>query len=683
MERQETQKVLVRLKLIGSIEATDLSGNNVLPPSRKARALLSYLALNASWVPRARITRLLWDRVPEEQGRASLRQALHELSKSMGPAFSAVIETERERVRLRLEAVWIDALAVETSGGRSSLDSPPDLTVFSGSLLLDGLDNLSDEFDHWLTLERQKLEERIRRWNETNIRSSAQDPPGQEQRVESARRAVAIDPTNEEAVRELMRALASTGQRAQAAIEFERCRAVLRSRLDLQPAAETQQLHRELRRGASVEQQPAERGLRAIEALHLPLPEVQMSQVGDLQRGYEARPSIAVLPFREDAAGPDQTYFGDGFVDNIIHGLAGLKELIVISRGSTTNYSGKPIDVRAIGRELLVRYVLVGSVQRSTDKLRIGVELTDAESGTVIRANRYDGKQSDLFDLQDLISEDVVKTIAPRVREHELKRALRKHPQNVTAYDLVLQALQPLYRLDYTSFARARGLLQRAMEIDPSYAPAFSYAAYWHIFRVGQEWSTNLASDIAEAARLSELAIACDENDAMALAIFGYVQSYLKKQFDEAFQFFDRAIACGPSAPTPWIFSAATLCFIGDGSTAVDRASTAVRLSPLDSHVFFAEHILAQSHYVNGNFAEAVRWARRADAGNAQLTSNLRTLASSLVAIDKVDEAREVARRHQRIVPTFRVSAWASRTPMQGDVRTLRVERLLVAGMPE
>jgi DNA-binding SARP family transcriptional activator len=159
MELKGSPEVLLRLKLIGSIEAADSSGANVLPPLRKARALLSYLALNAGqWVPRSRITRLLWDRVPEDQGRASLRQALHELSRAMGPVFTQVMETERERLRLKAEAVWVDALVVATPAGGALVGSLPNLSVFSGSFLLDGLDNLSDDFDHWLTLERQKLE---------------------------------------------------------------------------------------------------------------------------------------------------------------------------------------------------------------------------------------------------------------------------------------------------------------------------------------------------------------------------------------------------------------------------------------------------------------------------------------------------------------------------------------------
>jgi TolB-like protein/DNA-binding winged helix-turn-helix (wHTH) protein len=410
--------------------------------------------------------------------------------------------------------------------------------------------------------------------------------------------------------------------------------------------------------------------------------EVTDFSIDEVESGYHARPSIAVLPFRKLATG-DDTYFADGIVDNIIHALAGLKELFVIARGSTLAFGGGPIDVQAIGSALGVRYLLYGSAQRADCRVRIATELIDTETSEVIRTANYDGELGDLFGLQDRIAEEVVKTIAPQVRQHELRRALRKHPQSMTAYDLVLQAIDFLYRMDHASFSRALGCLQRAMLIDPGYAPGFSYAAAWHMLRIAQEWSPSLATDTTEAARLSEAAIVRDERDPIALAIYGHVQSHLRKRFDEAFLFFDRANACSPNCPLPWTFRGATLCFVGDGPGAVANASEAVRLSPLDSHVFLAEHILAQAHYTNGDYHEAVRWARRSDGHNGRLTSNLRTLIASLVAVENTVDAREVVERHQRILPTFRVLEWAARTPMQGEVLAARVERLLAAGLPK
>ena len=225
-----------------------------------------------------------------------------------------------------------------------------------------------------------------------------------------------------------------------------------------------------------------------VRVLSLRLAEAAAFGIGEVQPGTDSRPSIAVLPFRKIAAG-DDAYFADGIVDNIVQSLAALRELFVIARGSTLGFGGGPIDAHAVGTALGVRYLLYGSVQRSGDQLRIGTELNDVETGEVLRADHYDGNLSDLFLLQDRIAEQTVKMIAPRVRQRELKRALKKHAQNMTAYDLVLQALEPMHRLDYASFSRARGLLQRAMVVDPSYAPAFALAARWHSIRVGQGWS--------------------------------------------------------------------------------------------------------------------------------------------------------------------------------------------------
>lgn len=410
---------------------------------------------------------------------------------------------------------------------------------------------------------------------------------------------------------------------------------------------------------------------------------LRFSDVGPARiKSREPRPSIAVLPFRKLSL-PQDGYFADGFVDNIIHALSALKGLFVIARGSTLNYGGSSIDVRAIGAELGVRYVLYGSVQRASGRVRVSTELSDAETGEIIRADHYDGDLRDLFQLQDRIAEEIVKIIEPRVRRRELLRALRKHPNDLTAYDLVLQALDLLDRLEYEAFSRARGLLERAMILDPGYSPAFSYAAWWHSYRIGQEWSEDVATDAREAGRLAQAAIERDENDALALAIHGHLRSFLYRDYGAALESFDHAISASPNSAIAWTLKGATLCFMGDGPGALTCAANGLRLSPRDKHIFFSEHILAQAHYINGDFEEAVLWSRRADAHNNRLTSNLRTLIASLVATDRLDEAREIVRRHQEIAPRFSVRAWAARSPMNPDLVASRVEKLLKAGLPE
>jgi adenylate cyclase len=419
-----------------------------------------------------------------------------------------------------------------------------------------------------------------------------------------------------------------------------------------------------------------------VRVLSLRLPGAPNTVVGEAEAGTEPRPSIAVLPFRKLTTG-DDNYFADGIVDNIIQSLAALRELFVISRGSTLGFGGGPIDARAIGRALGVRYLLYGSVQRSGERLRIGTELSDADAGEVLRADHYDGEMGQLFLLQDRIAEETVRVIAPRVREHELKRAMKKHPQNMTAYDLMLQALDCLYRLDYASFSRARGLLQRAMIIDPGYAPAFALAARWHSIRVGQEWSPDYLSDREEASRLALAAIQRDESDALAWAVYGHTQSFLAKEYDGAIASIDRSIASCPNLALAWTVKGATLCFTGEGPSALHCARRGLRLSPTDSHVFFAEHILSQAHYVNGDFAAAVDWAKRSYRKNNRSASNMRVLAASLVAGGDIEPARTVARHHAEIAPAFTLSAWAARTPFRGTLLERFVEQLRVAGFHE
>ncbi len=405
--------------------------------------------------------------------------------------------------------------------------------------------------------------------------------------------------------------------------------------------------------------------------------------VGDASTGFEARPSIAVLPFRKHQNGQAEAYFADGVVDVIIHALAALKELFVISRGSTLGYGGASIDVRSIGRELGVRYVLYGSVHRAGGKLRIRTELSDTETGAVIRSDQYDGALAELFELQDRIAINVVKAIAPHVRERELLRAMRKHPQNMTAYDLVLQALDLLYRMDDESFSRARGLLQQAIALDPGYAPAHSYAAYWYVFRVGEIGSTNPEADAAAGASYAAAAIERDPTDAQALAIYGHVQSFLLKDYARAMQFLERALASGPSSALAWTMSSATHGYLGDGANAVKHGEQGVRLSPLDAHTFWHEGILAQAHYVNGDYEQALAWARSSVRRNPAIRFATRTLIASLAALGKATEASAAAAQLLRLQPEFRLGSYAKRCPFQGSILDNWIARLRSAGLPE
>jgi adenylate cyclase len=395
-------------------------------------------------------------------------------------------------------------------------------------------------------------------------------------------------------------------------------------------------------------------------------------------------PSLAVLPFRMVETDSREFYFAEGIVEDIILGLAGLKELLVISRSSTLRYSGHAVDVRVIGRELGVRYVLNGAVRRSGGRLRIATELSETDGGTLIEVNRYEGESSDLFRLQDEISTRVVATLAPHVREWELRRIMRKHPESLDAYDLVLQGLDLLYRLDYASYSRARGLFQRAIQEDPGLARAYAYASLWHIFRVGQGWSPDPDTDAQEAARLAAEAIERDKYDALGLAFHGHALSWFLKQYDAAVTFLDRAIAAGPSCAMAWTLSGLTCAYLGDGPTAVMRTERALRLSPLDTHAFYLHSAVGLANYVNGNYEEAIACGRRSAAHNDSFCANKRFMIVSLVALGRIAEAQLIARELLRLQPNFRITPYIPRCPLREPRQIDRfVDRLRAAGLPD
>jgi adenylate cyclase len=396
-----------------------------------------------------------------------------------------------------------------------------------------------------------------------------------------------------------------------------------------------------------------------------------------------ALPSIAVLPFRNLQPGPGDTYIADGLVEEIVHALAGLKELFVISRASTLGFTSSAPDAHAISRELGVRNILHGSVRRYGERLRIGAELSDAETGEIIANNQYDGELSQLFELQTRVAIQVARTIVPQVHERELRRAMRNPPESRTAYDLVLEALRFLYRLDAEAHARARDLFQKAICLDPDYALPYTYLAYWHIFRVGEGWSSDPSADAYEAARVAAAAIERDGNDAVALAIFGHVQSFLVKDYDAAIDHFERALEASPNCAIAWTMSSATYGYLGNGVAAIERAERGLRLSPLDAHVFWHEAILAQAYYVQGQYEQAVTWAKRAAGHNASAIFNIRTLAASLLALGRQEEAQQCAQRLMHIQPNFRLTEYASLCPFTKPILDAWIERLRQAGLPE
>jgi len=397
----------------------------------------------------------------------------------------------------------------------------------------------------------------------------------------------------------------------------------------------------------------------------------------------EYRASLAVLPFRTLQKDQSDAYFAEGMVDDIIRALGGLKDILVIARSSTHTFAGAPLDLRRVGHELDVRYVLHGSVRQAQGALRIAVELCEARSGTIVWVDRFDGEMDDLFELQDRIAVRVATSIAPHVRERELGRVLRKHPDSMNAYDLTLQALQQFYRMDRESLDQAEATLLTAIRHDPNYAHAYTHLASVRMTRLGQGWIRDVAAGAEAAGQAALAAIQREHSDALALAFYGQYQSFVRKDYRLARETHDRALAAGPNCAWAWGLSSLPLGYVGDVAAAVTHAERAVRLSPLGPEAYWHEYFLAQALYLSGRLEDAVAWGKLSAAHAVANTSNLRTLTASLVAKGDLAGAQEVAAQLTQLVPNYSLEGVRSSTHFNGETANFLIDRLRQAGIPE
>lgn len=402
-----------------------------------------------------------------------------------------------------------------------------------------------------------------------------------------------------------------------------------------------------------------------------------------LSRRADDRPSIVVLPFRMAANDPQDAYFADGIIEGIVHVLSGLDGLFVLSRGSALAFAQTSLDPRAAGRELGVRYVLQGGVRRAGGRLRVTTELSETERGTILRTDRYDGSEADLFEMQDRIAEQAAGVILPQVKAEELARAMRKPPANLSAYDLVLRALDCIQKLTPASFKEARELLARAMAADPDHALAYTHLAWLLVLSIAQGWSDDVAADSATAERMAAEALQRDPHDALAMTLSGFVTAYIQRDYRSSRRMLEQATQTSPSCALAWTYGAAIRCWYEPGQDAVAWAERGLRLAPQDPFTFLHEHILSQAHYTADNYEDAVAWSKRSIASNPSHAVSWRVLMVALVALDRVEEAEAAGREMMALSPGFRLASFAARTPFHGAALETYVTRLRIAGLPD
>jgi adenylate cyclase len=363
------------------------------------------------------------------------------------------------------------------------------------------------------------------------------------------------------------------------------------------------------------------------------------------------KPSIAVLPFQNMSGDPEQEYFTDGMVEDIITALSRFRALFVIARNSSLTYKGKAVDIKQVGRELGVRYVLEGSVRKAANRLRIAGQLIDAATGGHLWADHFDGVLEDMFELQDQVTSSVVGAIAPKLEQAEIERARRKAAQDLAAYDLFLRGMAKIH----TSNREALELFQQAIERDPGFATPYGMAARCHSFRRVLHRIVDLDSEIAEARRLCQKVIEIGQDDALALTWAGLALVEFCREYETGETLIDQALAVNPNLAIGWVNRGMVSAYLGRHEEAIGQFDRAMRLSPLDPEMFRGEFGTAMAHSFLGKFAEALHWARRSHAHRPGV-SNL-VLINVMARAGQVEEARRLAKETQHIMPGVSISS--------------------------
>ena len=395
-------------------------------------------------------------------------------------------------------------------------------------------------------------------------------------------------------------------------------------------------------------------------------------------------PSIAVLPFENLSADREQEYFADGVVEEIITALSRMRWLFVIARNSSFLYKGRAVDVKQVGLELGVRYILEGSVRKSGNRVRITGQLIDTSTAAHLWADRFDGAPEDIFDLQDQITASVVGAISPRLEQAEIDRARRKPTENLDAYDYFLRGLGAFNQWTIQANSEALVLFQHAVKLDPSFASAYGMAALCYDQRKGNGWMTNRAEEIAETARLVRMASEWGKDDAVALNSAGTALAYVVGDINHGSALIDQSLLLNSNLAAAWHQSGWMRIYFGNPEAALERFSRAMRLSPRDHYIFDMQTGTACAHFLAGRFSEAVSWAQAATREQPNSCPATRTLAATSAMAGRQEQAQTAMSHLRKLDPGLRISNLRDLFPVQRPEDFAKWEEgLRLAGLPE
>ncbi|RWD40298.1 BTAD domain-containing putative transcriptional regulator [Mesorhizobium sp.] len=670
----------MRIRLLGGLEVTSLERRPVRFATRKTSLLFAALVLaGRRGHRREQLSEAFWPGRSNGQARNSLRQALVDIRRSFPTSKDAAVYIDGDHEAVALFA-GPDEADISIFDRKLEEGRATDL-AFAADLYRGGVlagEAIPEELDEWfgpyLNRYQRKALQLVDRL------SLALPIPGSAEETACeglAERLLASDPTAEAAHRALIRIHAHRGHENAALRQFELCRTALKKQLDAEPEAQTSSLAASLQsRERTGHQRPGPSSGVAAPA-----------QMRAVQARHDDQPSIAVLPFQNLSGDVEQEYFADGMVEDIVTALAHFRHLFVVARNSSFAYKGRSIDIKQVGRELGVRYVVEGSVRRASDRLRIAGQLIDTSTGAYLWADRFDGTLAEVFDLQDQVASSIVGAITPKVEEAEIERAKRKPTESLDAYDYYLRGLAVFDRTvnDQTAIDEALQLFKAAIARDPEFAAAYARAARCYATRKSNGWMVDRAEEVAEAVRLARRAVELDRDDAIALSHGGYVLGYVGGELKNSAVCIDRALVLNPNLAAAWGLSSWVRACFGEPDRAVEHAAGAMRLSPLDPRLFAWQFCTGLAHFCAGRYDDAVEWAESSLRSQPNYASAMRVAAVGHALAGRLLEAQQMMARLCAFDPSLRLSSLAEVLPPfhRPDDRSRYIEGLRKAGLPD
>jgi TolB-like protein len=654
----------MQLQVLGGLDLTSTSNEPPPDVTRQTRHMLACLALaGPKGLTRAELCALFWPDRPSALARNSLRQALVAIKKALSGRVNAMsLHSDLEVVKLSTGTGTIDVHTFRhgLQGTRDGLIAAAN--AYRGELLA-GVE-VPDDVEQFVASHRQSLNDQAQVLAELLSKTDDADDEALDAAHALASRLLQSNPASEEAHRALMRIHLRRGRTNAALRQFAQCKEALRRELRTEPDVESRQLFDSIKSFDSEESaQPADSTATA--------------------NGAGVYPSIAIMPF-DNLGDASDAYFADGVVEEITSTLSRIRDFVVIARQSTFTFKGRFVDVRQVGRELGVAYVIEGTVRRGGDRLRISVQLVDAVSRAQLWSNRYEGAATDIFEFQDQIAAQVAGALTPAIRHAEIEAARRRPPTSLKAYDQVMRAFPKLWGQNASAINEAIPILRDALRIDSRYGRAHALLAWCHALNATYLWTSDPDCDVEAARRAVDATKGLIDDDPTALTAAGASTGFCGDQ-EGASALLEQALALDPNNAWAWARWGWTGVYRAQPQQALERFEKAMKLSPLDPFVFNTRMGMASALACAGRPAEAVAIAKDVTKRHPDVTWANRQLAAWAGMAGDLETARWAGRKLLAVSPDLTIRRYLAIPGFRdmGDYLERMAQGLRIAGVPE